>query len=648
MANGDVQLVTTVTSDKKRPLIEKYDIPIEKLSFEYITESHNTREIERMVLILRSGEEGYFPDLLRHAEDRLRKLKPMSQVLRCPQPILTPTMLNKEQQDELNNDMTQWMRQMHLRNKDLEDGKALHMTDNIDQPEIRKIPDRSKMRTGENPQNEKSMRIKSCDYSSWDKYDADTEVNRIDLKSEQELVKAKQLQQRMKEKKLAEKEALNKLTLTGTEITVLGEKEREKGNEAFRTGDYEEALQQYSLSLEIDSTINGYNNRAITYIKLEKFEEAIRDCDRVLSLDYTNVKALLRRASALESLGRREEALGDYSAALKLEPNNKSAIIGVGKLSIYNDCKKVRMTIEELDDNDQIIVHKPFPKSTRQDFVAPETKIQESKASRDELIKIKNHLNPIIEELKTPPKDKVLEAKSWKHEMKGVKFSETSKTARRLSNDICFCDRAPGSSTCVKPLPHRRAEYCLGVERYQVKKTQSTFTFSNSCYNYSKSSGVVIKEIPSEPCNKIPMKEENCKEKISKISDFFFNMNVNSPYEFICTWESLKGDSDLKLYAKLLRTLGSANLESIVGSKLNGNMLSTILQCLKRHFCRDEDSEFVYKFLNALTELQRFSIVSMFMDSRDREAVKNIIDFLEQQKVLFDTKSLGEHYNTTW
>lgn len=41
-------------------------------------------------------------------------------------------------------------------------------------------------------------------------------------------------------------------------------KEREKGNEAFRAGDYEEALQLYNASIAMDFDINAYNNRAMT------------------------------------------------------------------------------------------------------------------------------------------------------------------------------------------------------------------------------------------------------------------------------------------------------------------------------------------------------------------------------------------------
>ena len=44
----------------------------------------------------------------------------------------------------------------------------------------------------------KEKRIASCDYEKWDKYDVDTEVNRIDLQQEREKAQAKMFQQKMK------------------------------------------------------------------------------------------------------------------------------------------------------------------------------------------------------------------------------------------------------------------------------------------------------------------------------------------------------------------------------------------------------------------------------------------------------------------
>lgn len=66
--------------------------------------------------------------------------------------------------------------------------------------------------------------------------------------------------------------------------------EKEKGNEAFRAGDFAESLIYYSRSISLHESAAVYNNRAITYIKIEKFEDAIIECNTVLKLEPKNVK----------------------------------------------------------------------------------------------------------------------------------------------------------------------------------------------------------------------------------------------------------------------------------------------------------------------------------------------------------------------
>lgn len=63
-------------------LREKYSIPIEHLDYEYIKHCQNTKEIERIILVLRSGEDGFYPDLIKFAEDKLQELDPENIILR--------------------------------------------------------------------------------------------------------------------------------------------------------------------------------------------------------------------------------------------------------------------------------------------------------------------------------------------------------------------------------------------------------------------------------------------------------------------------------------------------------------------------------------------------------------------------------------
>lgn len=85
-----------------RSLLEKYDIPVSYLDYGYINECNNPKTLEKIVAILRSGQEGYFPDLTRHAEEKLKSLKPRSKILRTEDPLLTRHALSSAEWKEVN------------------------------------------------------------------------------------------------------------------------------------------------------------------------------------------------------------------------------------------------------------------------------------------------------------------------------------------------------------------------------------------------------------------------------------------------------------------------------------------------------------------------------------------------------------------
>lgn len=121
---------------------------------------------------------------------------------------------------------------------------------------------------------------------------------------------------------------------------MLANQAKDRGNECFKSGDYNNALKYYNVSLKLYATANAYNNRAMTcklYIfnelltvkrwrleadiyklvklylkrfpnllldlKLKNYEDALEDCNEVLKREQNNVKALHRRATAYQNLG---------------------------------------------------------------------------------------------------------------------------------------------------------------------------------------------------------------------------------------------------------------------------------------------------------------------------------------------------------
>lgn len=99
---------------------------------------------------------------------------------------------------------------------------------------------------------------------------------------------------------------------------------KEEGNEAFKAGRYQEALDLYTGTLTIDphnrlTNAKVHFNRAVVLVKLNKLKEALEDCDKALELDDTYLKAYHRRARIHMDLRQFEEAVRDYEKIAKMD-----------------------------------------------------------------------------------------------------------------------------------------------------------------------------------------------------------------------------------------------------------------------------------------------------------------------------------------
>ncbi|CAL4247643.1 unnamed protein product, partial [Meganyctiphanes norvegica] len=89
-------------------LLQKYDLLITDLDYGTIGEVDDVRKLERIIKVLRSGEEGHYPDLIKFSEKRLMHLKPESRLLREEQCALHPCDLSKNEREQLHNEMKEW------------------------------------------------------------------------------------------------------------------------------------------------------------------------------------------------------------------------------------------------------------------------------------------------------------------------------------------------------------------------------------------------------------------------------------------------------------------------------------------------------------------------------------------------------------
>ncbi|KAH8739062.1 hypothetical protein FG386_000929 [Cryptosporidium ryanae] len=132
---------------------------------------------------------------------------------------------------------------------------------------------------------------------------------------------------------------------------------KEKGNEYYSKGEYNESIRVYTKILDSindkfkcdDSVENNINNesfqkeysdlkfkvllnRCASYIKIKDFENGLNDSNKVLEINGNDVKGLFRRANCLSNINNIDDinklnninkAIDDLKKALIIEKNNK-------------------------------------------------------------------------------------------------------------------------------------------------------------------------------------------------------------------------------------------------------------------------------------------------------------------------------------
>ncbi|XP_059159156.1 peptidyl-prolyl cis-trans isomerase FKBP8-like [Physella acuta] len=154
-------------------------------------------------------------------------------------------------------------------------------------------------------------------------------------------------------------------TLKFEQRLKLGEDKRERGNYLFGRADYSGAINSYNKAIKLlaDSDYNAsldeaarncmteawvkcYNNMAACQLKIEAHDAAIRSCEKVLSQQRNNIKALFRIGKAYAAKGDIELAIDFVRQAIKLDPDSK--LLHQEMLSLTRRKKKETATEREL------------------------------------------------------------------------------------------------------------------------------------------------------------------------------------------------------------------------------------------------------------------------------------------------------------
>ena len=121
-----------------------------------------------------------------------------------------------------------------------------------------------------------------------------------------------------------------------------------RGNAYFELKDYQAALNDYKMAIELKPEIAEYHKGcAGVYFNLEKYKESLTEINKAIKLAPDQSMFYIGRGDIYSKLKRYKEAIEDYNKAIKLEPNNAQAYNNRGY--VYNKLGKPEIAIADYD-----------------------------------------------------------------------------------------------------------------------------------------------------------------------------------------------------------------------------------------------------------------------------------------------------------
>lgn len=99
---------------------------------------------------------------------------------------------------------------------------------------------------------------------------------------------------------------------------------KDKGDQLFKAGKFNEAQKMYTEALKVNEMSTNYKakllfNRALMDSKLGNFLNSIDDCTDALDLSPKYLKVILLRAKCYSEMENYRDCINDYETALKIE-----------------------------------------------------------------------------------------------------------------------------------------------------------------------------------------------------------------------------------------------------------------------------------------------------------------------------------------
>ncbi|KAJ3220267.1 Sperm associated antigen 1 [Dinochytrium kinnereticum] len=282
MADLDSLSLLSKTAFARETEDTQFEYDISELDYSFVKDCKDSGHLKRLLRVLRTGREGYYPALEKAFEEKIALLDGSSYSVRAE------NRATLEQVSSLKAEVGDWEKSINESDERLKSGKTSQRT----------LFSRPSVRFSQNDP------------------DLDTaDVEGEDISASNEIIGS------------VWKDDHSSSNVQEEESMYLAEIERIKGNECLKAGEIQEAIEFYTQSLKLCRRPKLYTNRALAYIKLGKFSFAEEDASSALEFEdqQYHFKAYLRRGMARYQMKQYNQAEHDLKEALRLHPVDETA-----------------------------------------------------------------------------------------------------------------------------------------------------------------------------------------------------------------------------------------------------------------------------------------------------------------------------------
>ncbi|XP_043237539.1 sperm-associated antigen 1-like [Amphibalanus amphitrite] len=622
-----------VNTTKSESLRAKYDLDIEQLDYKYIGQCTKVKTIENILRVLRSGQEGVYPDLVRFTEERLRTLKPSSALLRTEQPATALRFLDSKERDELLSDLTEWKQEVSAADAELKSSESAKEPTDQQLPPVRGTVQLRSAAAGERkPEPEqKPARIASYDYAAWDRYDVEAQLKLLD-ESDAPAAPPQSAVQPPSDPAIDDQPPVE--GLSAAERSALALREKQKGNEYFRSGDFSRAAVYYTRSINASPTAAAFNNRAQANLKLGKYGSALMDCGAVLRREPNNVKALLRRGIARQMNKDWIKARLDFQRVLELEPNNPQARQHLGEVEkaiIGSETKRSKVLIQEVDSMEEEGVQGPAPAGdgdghadSHQDKSDARTSL-ESDAAVGHKDDVSNKGPALIQE--------ITQSENTEEVVINTRFR--TQQPERSKNEVSISKEPEvgcGEKQKESPLPASHAANPKALS----KDDEETTSEITSRTPEQDTPADAPKQLPQTLVadSSVPGHRVTDQPPPRPPATGSGQPHRWSTFEFMREWRcARRSERSAAATAVLLRSVDPDQLTEVLGAELDSALLSSVIRCVDEVMLAQDGPQRCHQLLQRLTDARRFHVVKLLLDARDRQRLQSIAERLWRRGV---------------